>query len=55
MSVGSNDLLKFASAANRGSERVTARYDSLSVPFPRRIDAVASTCSATGIPVMVCG
>ena len=55
ISVGSNDLFQFIFAADRGSDRVTARYDPLSVPFLRVLKSIAQSCAAAGVPVTVCG
>ena len=55
ISVGSNDLLQFTYAADRSSDRLTARYDALSVPFLRMLRSIGRTCAQAGIPVTVCG
>ena len=55
LSVGSNDLFQFIFAADRGSDRVNDRYDTLAVPFLRALKNIASSCAAAKVPVTVCG
>ncbi len=55
VSVGSNDLLQFVFAADRGSELVARRYDPLSAPFLRALRTIAAACARAGAPVSVCG
>ena len=55
VSVGSNDLLQFLFAADRGNPRVSGRYDTLSVPVLRLLRQVFERCQATDTPVTVCG
>ncbi len=55
VSVGSNDLLQFLFAADRGNPRVSGRYDTLSVPVLRLLRQVLDRCRATDTPVTVCG
>jgi len=55
VSVGSNDLLQFLFAADRGNPRVSARYDVLSAPVLRLLRDVQERCQAAGTPVSVCG
>ena len=55
MSVGTNDLLQFAFAADRNSDRMTARYDPLSVSFLRMIARIAKAGDQAGRPLTVCG
>ncbi|MBB4285950.1 phosphoenolpyruvate--protein phosphotransferase [Roseospira goensis] len=55
ISVGSNDLLQFLFATDRGNPRVSARYDTLSVPVLRMLREVLHQCQAAGKPVAVCG
>lgn len=55
VSIGSNDLLQFVFAADRASDRVTARYDPLALPFLRVMKTIAASCDAAGVPVTVCG
>jgi phosphotransferase system enzyme I (PtsP) len=55
VSVGSNDLLQFLFAADRGNPRVAHRYDSLSVPALRAMKAVVDAGARYGVPVTLCG
>jgi phosphotransferase system enzyme I (PtsP) len=55
VSVGSNDLLQFLFAADRGNSRVAHRYDSLSVPALRAMKAVVDAGARYGVPVTICG
>ena len=41
VSIGSNDLFQFFSAADRGNSRVATRFDDLSSPFLRALKMVA--------------
>ncbi|WP_299438220.1 phosphoenolpyruvate--protein phosphotransferase [uncultured Rhodospira sp.] len=55
VSVGSNDLLQFLFATDRGNPRVSSRYDVLSVPVLRMLRDVREQCDAAGKPVTICG
>jgi phosphotransferase system enzyme I (PtsP) len=55
VSVGTNDLLQYLFAADRGNPRVSDRYDPLSPPFLRVMREIREQCAATGTPVSVCG
>ena len=56
LSVGSNDLVQFLFAADRGNRRVADRFDPLSPPVLRALHAASSTRrSAGGKPVTLCG
>jgi phosphotransferase system enzyme I (PtsP) len=55
LSVGSNDLVQFFYAADRGNARVADRFDPLSVPILRALKEIAVKGSAHGKPVAVCG
>ncbi len=55
LSVGTNDLLQFLFAADRGNTRVATRYDSLSPSVLRMLDTVLSTCNKSDVEVSVCG
>jgi phosphotransferase system enzyme I (PtsP) len=55
LSVGSNDLVQFFYAADRGNARVADRFDPLSVPILRAFKQIAVKGSAHGKPVAVCG
>ncbi len=55
LSVGSNDLLQFFYAADRGNARVADRFDPISVPILRALRDIAAKGRAHGKPVAVCG
>jgi phosphotransferase system enzyme I (PtsP) len=55
LSVGSNDLLQFFYAADRGNKRVSERFDALSAPFLRALRDIAVKAKAYGKPVTLCG
>jgi phosphotransferase system enzyme I (PtsP) len=55
LSVGSNDLLQFFYAADRGNSRVADRFDPLSAPVLRALREVAVKAQARGKPATVCG
>ncbi|RAK56638.1 phosphoenolpyruvate--protein phosphotransferase [Phenylobacterium deserti] len=55
VSVGTNDLLQYMFAADRGNPRVADRYDPLSPPFLRAMEQIQRACAETGTPVSVCG
>ena len=55
ISVGTNDLLQFIFAADRGNTRVANRYDTLSPSVLRMLRMVVETCKTFGIEVSVCG
>jgi phosphotransferase system, enzyme I, PtsP len=55
LSVGSNDLLQFFFAADRGNTRVSGRFDPLSAPVLRALRAIAVAARAHGKPLALCG
>ena len=55
VSVGSNDLLQFMFAADRGNARVAGRFDSMSPAFLRVLAHIADRARAAGKPVTLCG
>ncbi len=55
VSVGTNDLMQYMFAADRGNPRVADRYDPLSPPALRALKMIQSACAETGTPVSVCG
>ena len=55
LSVGSNDLLQFMYAADRGNLRVSERFDPLSAPVLRALKTVVDKAAAHGKPVALCG
>jgi len=55
LSVGSNDLLQFLFACDRGSPMIGDRYDVLSPPALSFIRALVEACRAAGVALAVCG
>jgi phosphotransferase system enzyme I (PtsP) len=55
LAVGSNDLLQFLYASDRGNVAVSDRYDILSAASLRMLRTVAVACESAGVPVSVCG
>jgi phosphotransferase system enzyme I (PtsP) len=55
VSVGTNDLLQYMFAADRGNPRVADRFDPLSPPFLRALEQIQRACAETGTQVSVCG
>ena len=55
VSVGTNDLMQYIFAADRGNPRVADRYDFLSPPMLRAMETIQRACAETGTPVSVCG
>jgi phosphotransferase system enzyme I (PtsP) len=59
ISVGSNDLLQFLFAADRGTPALASRYDLLSPPvfdlLDQLVQAAASARNGAGVPVSLCG
>ena len=55
LSVGSNDLMQFLYAADRGNARVSQRFDPLSAPVLRALKDIADKGRKYGKPVALCG
>jgi phosphotransferase system enzyme I (PtsP) len=55
LSVGSNDLMQFLYAADRGNTRVSARFDPLSAPVMRALKDIADKAKKHAKPVTLCG
>lgn len=55
LSVGSNDLVQYLTAADRDNRRVANRFDVLSAPVLRALRDVAVKGRAAGKPVTLCG
>jgi phosphotransferase system enzyme I (PtsP) len=55
LSVGSNDLVQFFYAVDRGNARVAGRFDELSVPVMRALKGIADRAKAHHKPVTLCG
>jgi phosphotransferase system enzyme I (PtsP) len=55
LSVGSNDLVQFFYAIDRGNPRVAGRFDELSAPVLRALKDIADKAAEHQKPVTVCG
>src|SRR5262249_11427666 len=55
LSVGSNDLVQFLYAVDRGNNRVADRFDPLSAPVLRALKLIVDKGKAAGKPVTLCG
>jgi phosphotransferase system enzyme I (PtsP) len=55
VSVGSNDLMQFMTASDRGNMLVATRFDPLSRPFLRALRSIVKAGGAAGVPVTLCG
>jgi phosphotransferase system enzyme I (PtsP) len=55
VSVGTNDLLQYLYAADRGNHVVRGRYDALSPAMLRVLKHIQDACRAANKPVSVCG
>ncbi len=55
LSVGTNDLMQFFFAADRGNPQTSDRYDFLSLPALRLLAHVRELCAVHRVPVSICG
>jgi phosphotransferase system enzyme I (PtsP) len=55
ISVGSNDLMQFLFAVDRGNTRVASRYDTLSPTMLRVLQRIVACCDAAGVELSICG
>jgi len=55
LAVGSNDLLQFLFAADRGNVAVSGRYDILSPGALAMLREIVRCCRSAAVPVSVCG
>ncbi|MGE0007348.1 MAG: phosphoenolpyruvate--protein phosphotransferase [Parvibaculaceae bacterium] len=55
VSIGSNDLVQFLYASDRGNPRLAQRYDPLSPAFLRTIRTIIEAGAAHGVHVNLCG
>jgi phosphotransferase system enzyme I (PtsP) len=55
LSVGSNDLMQFFYAVDRGNKRVSDRFDPISMPMLRAMKMIVDCCRAHNKPVTLCG
>jgi phosphotransferase system enzyme I (PtsP) len=55
VSVGSNDLMQFMMASDRGNSRLAGRFDPICPAFLRALRTVADAAAAAGKPATLCG
>ncbi|MGP8025247.1 MAG: putative PEP-binding protein [Acidocella sp.] len=55
ISVGTNDLMQFLFAADRGTPALSDRYDTLSAPVLELLEKLVTCCQEAGVPLSVCG
>ncbi len=55
LSVGSNDLVQFLFASDRGNPRLANRYDVLSPPVLAFLKSIVEACELADVPVTLCG
>jgi len=55
LSIGSNDLMQFLFATDRGNPRLSDRYDTLSPAALKMLKSVVDNCNGAGVQVTVCG
>jgi phosphotransferase system enzyme I (PtsP) len=55
LSLGTNDLIQFLFAADRGNPLIADRYDWLSPAVLRFLARVVAACRAHGVPLTTCG
>ena len=55
ISLGTNDLMQFLFAADRGTPSLAGRYDFLSPPMLELVGYLQGKAAAAGVPVSVCG
>jgi phosphotransferase system, enzyme I, PtsP len=55
ISIGSNDLVQFMFASDRGNSRLAQRYDVLSPPVLKAIRTIVQKADAHEVPVNLCG
>ena len=55
VSIGTNDLMQFLFAVDRGNPRISERYDPLAPTMIRFMRYVGAKCREHGVPLSVCG
>jgi phosphotransferase system enzyme I (PtsP) len=55
VSVGTNDLMQFLFAADRGTPELANRYDTLSAPVLEMLERLVAACNEAGVPLSLCG
>ncbi|MDB5540375.1 MAG: peptidase [Devosia sp.] len=55
VSIGSNDLVMFLTAADRGNKRVAKSYDPIALPRLRALKHIVDMSKRYGVPLTMCG
>jgi phosphotransferase system enzyme I (PtsP) len=55
LSIGTNDLMQFFFACDRGNPRLADRYDLLAPPVLAFLNMIGNACHEAGVPVTLCG
>jgi phosphotransferase system enzyme I (PtsP) len=55
LSIGTNDLIQFLFACDRGNPRLADRYDPLSAPMLKLLREVVVEANAAAVPLSMCG
>jgi phosphotransferase system, enzyme I, PtsP len=55
ISVGTNDLMQFLFAADRGTPELVDRYDTLSAPVLELLEKLVTVCQEAGVGLSICG
>jgi len=55
LSIGTNDLMQFFFACDRGNPRLADRYDLLAPPVLAFLHMIVKVCDEAGVPVTLCG
>jgi len=55
LSIGSNDLLQFFFATDRGNTKLAGRFDPLSLPVLKALKRIADVAGKARVPVTICG
>ncbi len=55
LSIGTNDLMQYFFAADRGNPRVADRYDILSPPALSFLKQIRDAAAGAGVPLSICG
>jgi phosphotransferase system enzyme I (PtsP) len=55
LSIGTNDLMQYFFAADRGNARVSDRYDILSAPALRFLKRIREDAERAGLQISICG
>ena len=55
LSIGTNDLMQFLFACDRGNPRLAERYDPLSAPMLALLREVIAQTGDAGVPLSICG